>query len=241
MTASLGASGGLRFAVFDVDGTLADSQHNIVAAMEEAFAALSLDPPPAEAVRAIIGLSLPMAVARLLAPQDPQSIDSALVDRLSQAYRDAFFARRSRPDFDEPLFPGARPVLEGLRDSGVLLGLATGKSARGVLVFLERHDLAGLIDVWRSADDGPGKPDPWMLRSAMDALGCAPAETVMIGDTTYDMDMARGAGAGALGVSWGSHRPDQLRAAGARAIADRMTDIPALLEPFWPLQQEPTA
>lgn len=231
---------GPRLVVFDVDGTLADSQHNILAAMDEAFAALGLPPPDPLAVRGVIGLSLAPAIEALVTPTTAgEGPDPGLVHRLGEAYRAAFFARRTRPDFHEPLFPGARVVMESLAAEGVLLGLATGKSARGVLAFLERHDLGGSIAAWRCADHGPGKPDPWMLRAVMDDLGCAPAATVMIGDTTFDMAMARSAGTGAIGVGWGSHPPDQLLIAGAQALARDMGEIPGLVTRIW--QQETSA
>lgn len=219
----------LRLVVFDVDGTLVDSQHNIVAAMEDACTALNLPAPPARAVHRVIGLSLAEAVATLMPDCDP-----ATHLRLAEAYKDAFVARRNRPDHEEDLFPGAREVLEELDAAGVLLGLATGKSRRGVSVFLERHGLEKLFITVHTPDDGPGKPHPHMLQSALAATGAEPALTVMVGDTTFDMEMARAAGVGAVGVAWGNHPPRDLTQAGASVVLENFADLAAVVRDLEP-------
>ncbi len=218
----------LRLAIFDVDGTLVDSQHNIVAAMHDAFDSDGLERPDPPAVRSIIGLSLVEAVATLMPGHDEDRIA-----RVAEAYKNAFVTRRARPDFAEALFPGALEAIATLDKAGVLLGIATGKSRRGVESFLERHGLAGRFLTIQTADDGPGKPDPTMIRRAMAETGCQPDQTVMIGDTSYDMTMAVRAGAAGIGVVWGYHAPGDLMAAGARVVAADFPAVVAAAEAAW--------
>lgn len=214
----------LRLAVFDVDGTLIDSQHNIVAAMAAAFIMHGLAEPPSAAVRRVIGLSLVEAVATL-APE----LDADLHWRLAHSYKEAFAALRGRPDHDEPLYPGALEALDRLEQAGWLLGLATGKSQRGVRAMIERHGLHQRFASIQTADDHPGKPHPSMLLTAMDELGVTPAGTVMVGDTAYDMQMAKNAGVTGIGVAWGYHHPDELRQAGADVVVEAYDALPVLL------------
>jgi phosphoglycolate phosphatase len=214
----------LRLAVFDCDGTLVDSQHVIVTCMAAAFSAEGLTPPTAEAVRRVIGLPLVECMARL-SPLE----EAARHSRLTEAYKDHFFVLRQKPDHLEPLFEGALEALTMLEDSGWVLGVATGKARRGLLAVLERHGLEARFATLQTADIGPGKPHPAMLERAMAEVGVPPADTVMIGDTSFDMLMARSAGASALGVSWGYHPVAELEAAGAHAIIERFADLPAAM------------
>lgn len=218
-----GAAKELTLVAFDVDGTLLDSQGTIVAAMARAFQARSLETPPPAAVRKVIGLSLPEAVLRLL----PDGASPALAESLSDDYRAAFFELR-RAGAPDPLFPGAAEALVRAAGAGHLLALVTGKSRRGVAALLERADIRALgvrIDAIATADDGPGKPDPFLLRKAMGEVGVDPAFTLMVGDTTYDMEMAVRAKVRAVGVSWGYHAPAALAAAGAGRIIDDFADL----------------
>jgi len=205
-----------RLIVFDVDGTLVDSQHGIVAAMHAAFAAINLPVPPAEAVRRVVGLSLTEAVGRLL----PDGAGPDLLDRATGAYKAAFKDLRHQPDYHEPLFPGVRETLSALNTSEVCLGIATGKSRRGLAATLARHGLDRHFVTHHTADGGPGKPHPRMLSEAMAAVGADPTETVLIGDTVFDMEMARNAGSDALGVAWGYHPADELAEAGAASVLE---------------------
>ncbi len=214
--------------VFDCDGTLVDSQHAICAALAEAFRAAGLAPPPPATARGIVGLSLEPAMRRLLAATG-QDADPA---RLAALYRDAFFAIRSRngadPDF-EPLYEGVREMLEALRAAGCVMGIATGKSRRGLAATLERHDLLPFFDAWATADDHPSKPHPAMLEEVVAALGGAPGGAVHVGDTRFDVEMARAAGVTPIGVAWGYHEPAELAAAGAAHVLDRPGDLPPIV------------
>lgn len=203
-----------KLAVFDVDGTLVDSRRSIAEAMDMAFRALALPPPGYDATRRIVGLSLKPAIA-VLAPDLPD----ADYGRLAEAYKDAFIANREA-GLAEPLYEGARELVTRLRDEGWKLGVATGKARRGVDAFLDRHGFHGWFDAAFCADDGPGKPDPHMLNLVIAAVGADPAHTVMIGDTSFDMAMARAAACFAQGVSWGFHTPEEIMAGGAHHIAD---------------------
>ncbi len=214
----------LRLAVFDVDGTLVDSEHNIVAAMTTAWARIGLGVPRPEDVRRIIGLSLVEACGALLPGESPATHSAA-----AEAYVDAFRALRRLPDTLEPLFPGATVALDRLEADGWLLGIATGKSRRGVQSVLDAHHLAGRFVTVQTADDNPGKPDPTMLLRAAAEAAAAPANVVMIGDTSYDMAMAGAAGTRALGVSWGCHGRDELQAAGAHAVVDSFDTLAEIM------------
>jgi len=219
-----------RLIVFDVDGTLVDSKAGILAAMRRTFAELGLPAPDDTATRRVVGLSLEEAVARLL----PADADAELVARAAATYKHAFAEERRKPDYQEPLFPDAAETLRALDHPRVCLGVATGKSRRGLAATLAHHGLDGHFVTLKTADDAPGKPDPGMLRDAMADVGAEPHETVLIGDTVYDITMARRAGAPALGVAWGNHPPNELRDAGARHILERFVDLPTVLQELTP-------
>lgn len=215
-----------RLAVFDCDGTLVDSQANICIACEAAFAGAGIAPPPRASIRRIVGLSLVEAM-RVLLPQ----ADDALHRRMAQDYKDAFFQMRSRGGLeDEPLFDDMVATLARLVDAGWVLGVATGKSDRGLAHVLAQHGIAGRFVTLQTADRHPSKPDPAMLHAAMAEAGTAPARTVMIGDTSFDMAMACAAQVRAIGVAWGYHDSAELLAAGADTVADRVSDLPGLME-----------
>ena len=214
-----------RLIVFDYDGTLVDSQRVILAAMTQAFAEHGLPAQAPEAVRRTVGLKLETAIARLL----PDPADGDLAGRVAASYRHAFFQIRERPDYDEPLFPGVAEGLRRLEAPNVCLGIATGKSRRGLLAGLKRHGLHRQFVTLQTADDGPAKPHPESLFRAMADVGARPAETVVVGDTTFDMEMAGNAKATAIGVAWGYHAPAELRASGAARIVERFADLPEAL------------
>ncbi len=210
----------VRLAVFDCDGTLTDGQAGVCAAMESAFAATGLPAPERHRVRRIVGLSLPQAVRDLAPHASPEQQAEAV-----EAYKHAF--RRSREDgsLHEPLFEGMAELLRQLHAEGWLLGVATGKSDRGLAATLATHALARLFVATHTADRHPSKPDPSMLIAAMADAGAEPANTVMIGDTVYDMQMAAAAGTRAIGVAWGYHEAHELIAAGAQGVAQDMRAI----------------
>lgn len=215
----------LRLAVFDCDGTLVDSQNGIVASIAAASAVIGVPAPAADRVRRIVGLSLPEGVERLFPEADAD--DHA---ELTRRYREAFAGMRRDDAIAEPLYPGIVDLLDRLAGAGYLLGIATGKSMRGLTATLARHGLCDRFVTLQTADHGPGKPHPAMLERAMAACGAAPSETVMIGDTSYDIEMALSAGAYAVGVGWGYHPPDELAAAGAHRMAEDCDALAAAVE-----------
>ena len=197
----------LRLVIFDVDGTLVDSQAEIMAAMTMAFASEGIAMPERQAVLSIVGLSLAEAFA-VLCP----TVTGDQQARLVAAYKDAF--RHLRQDNQEmgPLFPGAREAIAALQaQDHTLLAVATGKSRRGLDKVLERHGLTGVFHSEQVADHHPSKPNPSMILTALNETGILPSRAVMLGDTTYDMDMARAAGIKKIGVTWGYHAAEALQ------------------------------
>ncbi len=216
----------MTLVLFDCDGTIVDSQHLIVASMSAAFEGAGLEIPPRPAVLSIVGLSLIPAIRRLL----PAQTDDRLAASLAEKYKAAFRDLRADPMNHEPLYPGARDVIEALAGrEGTVLGVATGKSRRGVDALFEREGLADLFATIQTADDHPSKPHPSMIHRALAETGADVADAVMLGDTTYDIEMAVAAGVVPIGVSWGYHDVGALEAAGASAIATAYGDVPGLI------------
>jgi phosphoglycolate phosphatase len=209
-----------RLIVFDCDGTLVDSQHLIIDAMRTTFETYGLPPPADDAVRHVVGLSLGEAIGQLV-----PGIGQAELEALVDGYKRTFQAMRRQPLFHEPLFEGARETLCELARRGHLLAVATGKSDRGIASVLQHHALEGLFVSLQTADRHPSKPHPAMLEAAMRETGSAPHETIMVGDTSYDMQMARAARVHPIGVSWGYHAVAALELAGAEAIIDRFEQL----------------
>lgn len=216
-----------KLAVFDCDGTLVDSQRRIIDAVRGAWAEAGRAPPEDESIRRIVGLALPQALQKL-APD----VSALELSGLVQGFRSTFLAQESNPAYDEPLYEGALEALAALRESGVMLAVATGKGQRGLRKTLETHRILDWFAVLKTADDGPSKPHPKILEDAMLEVGATAASTVMIGDTAYDMAMARSAGAHCLGVAWGYHAPVDLEAYGATRIVHRYDETPDAVRAF---------
>jgi phosphoglycolate phosphatase len=210
----------VRLAVFDCDGTLVDGQAAVCEAMEAAFEAAALPPPARTAIRRIVGLSLPQAV-RELAPEITEGPHRVVVENYKQAFR------QSRHDgrLEEPLFEGVVELLDRLVAAGWALGVATGKSDRGLTSCLAAHGIADRFVTLQTADRHPSKPHPAMLEAALFEVGAMLADAVMIGDTVFDIDMARAAGVRAIGVDWGYHAADELREAGAERVFSTPSDL----------------
>lgn len=209
----------VQLLVLDVDGTLVDSQALIVEAQRRAFAACGLEAPTRERSLSIVGLSLIEAFTALVGPRGP-------VERLAEEYKLAFQALRGDPAWEEPLFPGVADLVAELAGrEDLLLGIATGKSRRGVAYLVERHGWDGVFATIQTADDAPSKPDPGMLIQAMAETGIGPDRTTMVGDTSFDMAMARAAGVRPIGVSWGYHPVAALREAGADVLVSSIAEL----------------
>lgn len=213
-------AGDLRLCALDLDGTLIDSQHHIVAAMAAAFRAEGLLPPTAAKVREIVGLPLDRAILRL-APD----VGGLQLERVGQAYRDAYFDAKGVDGTAEPMMPGARAALDALEADGWLLAVVTGKGRRGLHEVLDAHGLRARFVVLKAAEDGPGKPDPALLLDAVGEAGSSPGRAVMVGDTVFDMGMARRARVAGIAVTWGYHAVEQLRTERPAAVIERFEEL----------------
>jgi phosphoglycolate phosphatase len=225
----------LRLIVFDCDGTLVDSQHAIIATMTAAFAEIGQPAPGADAIRDLIGLSLEETAAQLW-PDAGISDHAQLID----IYRRLFFEQRKRATAPDPLYPHAEMVLRDLSAQGYLLGVATGKSRRGLDAVLASHNLQDLFITLQTADVHPGKPNPAMLHQAMAEAGVTVEDTLMLGDTSFDMAMAVNAGVKPIGVAWGYHSGDALVTAGAQVVLDDFPGLIAWMTDFWPQSEAET-
>ena len=214
----------MKLAVFDCDGTLVDGQASICEAMEAAFAAQGVTAPNRPAIRRAVGLSLPQAM-RQLVPEGEEELHGALVE----SYKVAFRTARSDGRLSQPLFEGIPETLRRLAAEGWTLGIATGMSDRGLAHCLAHNGIADLFVTLQTADRHPSKPHPAMLDAALDEVGARAEEAVMIGDTVYDMKMAREAYVRAIGVDWGYHHPRELLEAGAEAVVDSPAALADLL------------
>ena len=216
----------MKLVIFDCDGTLVDSQNAICAAMSTAFAALELPEPTRAEVLGVVGLSLPQAFA-VLAGTHSQAVQA----KLAELYRADFPGKRDPSVAHDPLYAGVGAAVAALaRRDDVVLGIATGKSRRGVARLLAREGWEGHFLTIQTADDNPSKPHPSMILRAMREADAAPTSTLMVGDTTYDIEMACNAAVGALGVAWGYHAPDLLRRAGAHAVAQSGDGLVAAID-----------
>jgi len=221
--------GVLRLVVFDVDGTLVDSQSDIVAAMDHAFGCAGLASPAPGAVLGIVGLSLDEAIARL-APDLPEALRLRMVDWYKEAYPGLRAVAGAAAS--SPLYPHAAAVLAALHARPeTLLGVATGKSRRGLDKLFEAHGLGRFFVTAQVSDHHPSKPHPAMLRAALAETGVAARDAVMVGDTTFDMEMAAAAGVPFVGVAWGYHPTHRLAA--AAAIVEDFRDLPGILSELW--------
>lgn len=214
-----------RLVVFDCDGTLVDSQASIVRSMDAAFAAAALPAPDANAVRRIVGLSLPQAILRLAPGASVAAREVAL-----ETYKSSFRQARLNNALEEPLYPGIEALLRRIHARGKALGVATGKSDRGLSSCLARHRVTELFVTLQTADRHPSKPHPAMLEAALLEAGASPGEAVMIGDTVFDIAMAQAAGVRAIGVAWGYHEPAELVEAGAEGVAQSAEELEAMID-----------
>ena len=218
----------LRLAVFDCDGTLLDSQRTIIETMHQAFIDCDMTRPAGSEIRRTVGLPLLEAVARLC-PDQSTSFHQAITDR----YRDIAMAKRDAGTHWDALYPGAVETIHHIHNRGWLLGIATGKSTRGLREDLKNHDLTHYFLTLQTADTAAGKPNPGMVDNAIAESGVAQEDVVMIGDTVFDMQMAANAGVTAIGVAWGYHQTEELKDAGAVVIVHNFDELTASLERMW--------
>ncbi|KKX33715.1 HAD family hydrolase [Rhizobium sp. LC145] len=212
----------MKLVLFDCDGTLVDSAGLIHETMRRTFAQFGKPEPKVETTKAIIGLTLDIAIARM---QGKEHVDDEAVE-MTAYYKSLFSVVRQDLDFREPLFPGIREVIDAIGPrEDLLIGAVTGKSRRGLNLIMETHGFDKYFVVGRTADDCPSKPHPAMVTECCDETGMKPADTLVIGDAIYDMQMAKAAGATAIGVAWGYASVEELRQAGADAIVHHPSEL----------------
>ncbi|OQP88422.1 HAD family hydrolase [Rhizobium rhizosphaerae] len=215
----------MKLVLFDCDGTLVDSARLIHEVMARTFEAFALPRPALEETKSIIGLTLDIAIARLMGQPHVDSRASAMAEH----YKSIFAPVRS-DGFAEPLFAGIAEMMAALRaEEHLLIGAVTGKSRRGLNVISAAHGFDKTFTVSRTADDCPSKPHPAMVSECCAEMGIDPRDTVVIGDAIYDMQMAKSAGAMAVGVAWGYASVPQLVEAGADRIVTDPREITELL------------
>ena len=221
----------LRLVVFDMDGTLIDSQDHILSGMEQAFRLEGLDPPDRQDILGIVGLSLVEAMAVLV-----PDLSAATHRRLADQYRESFKGLRARSGGEAAasLYPGALAALGRLhRRDDVLMGVATGKSRRGLDHTFRSHGIGSYFVTAQTADTHPSKPHPSMLEAAAQEAGIDRTRVVMIGDTDFDIAMGQAAGCATIAVSWGYHPLDRLERARPDRIIDSFCALDAVLEDIW--------
>lgn len=208
--------------VFDWDGTLMNSEARIVHAMQQAMNVTGLEVLSRDTIRNIIGLGINEAVASLYG-----NIGEEMTSRLAQAYRASF---RDCREIEQTLFPGVHDVLDVLENRDYLLAIATGKGRAGLNRELDETGLGSRFHATRCADESFSKPHPGMLEELMNRCGASPEVTLMIGDTTFDLEMARNAGVAAVGVNYGMHAEYALRQLDPLTILKHIGDLPPWLE-----------
>lgn len=214
----------MRLVVFDMDGTLVDSAAVMVQSAIAACQKLGVTPPSDKKIRSISGLAL-LGGLRLLAPEADDKMLEEMVEVYKQAYRDAV-----EQDSREHLFPGTKETLERLHaEPETILAVATGKGYSGAMRVLEMHSIIDLFNSVETPDHNPSKPHPGMLHAAMRKAGVVESQTIMIGDTVHDMDMAQAANVPAIGVSFGYHLPSELTERGAACVIDEYSELEAAI------------
>jgi len=205
----------MRLVMFDMDGTLIDSGAMIFSTMTSTFASHGLELPSLASSHSVIGLSLEKAMEQLA------GCDEETARTLAATYRKEYRARLTGGESHEPLYAGAREAVDRLTENeNTLLGIATGKGLQGVNRILSLHGILSKFSTFQTPDHNPSKPHPSMLLRAMEEIGTDPRDTVMIGDTTFDMELAVAAGTRAIGVTWGYHPREQLEQSGADIIIE---------------------
>lgn len=201
---------------FDWDGTLFDSTKIIVRCIQAAVRDVGGTVPTDEAAGYVIGLGLMQALAHAAPDVPPEKYPE-----LGARYRHHYIGHQN----DISLFDGVLPLLAALRARGHLLTVATGKSRHGLDEALQAVELKGRFDGSRTADETAGKPHPRMLHELMDEFGVSPERTLMIGDTTHDLQMALNAGCASVGVSYGAHESAAFDALQPRFVAHSVQDL----------------
>ena len=210
-----------RLAAFDLDGTLLNSIPSIVIGVRSCWASLGFPEVSEDQIRNIIGLPWEESVQMLVPGAGAREVEMIHEYHAEIARGD----RSPPPRPPEEIFFGAVEMLDRFEADGYELAIVTSRSNRRFYEMLERAGISGRFATVKTADLGPGKPSPFLLNQAMEDVGAIPESTVMIGDTTYDIQTGINAGSGALGVTWGVHSKNKLMEAGAHSVVDRFDEL----------------
>lgn len=211
----------LKLAAFDLDGTLLDSIPSIVIGVTACWKALGFPEVGPDEIRNIIGLPWEQSIEKLMPGAGARE-----VEMINNYHTEIAQGIRQPPDRPpEKIFPGVMELLDALEDDGYVLAIVTSRSNRRFEALIDDNGLGGRFVSINTADQGPGKPNPFLLHKAMREAGVDAVDTVMIGDTTYDVQTGRNAGTGAVGVTWGVHPEADLFDAGAHHVADEIEDL----------------
>ena len=209
----------MKLVIFDFDGTLVDSRKLIIESHRVIFGEYGFSPPSEEESLSLIGMSLELVLLQLAGPDAP-------VEKMVVAYQRLLPQLRADADFAEVPFAGAADLLAALaRQNDVRLGIATGHVSHAIAPALERFGWQNYFCTVQTADKAPSKPHPGMVLQALSEVSINAEDAIMIGDTAFDMEMARAADVRGVAVSWGYHRPDRLRRAGASCVVDDMSEL----------------
>jgi phosphoglycolate phosphatase len=202
--------------IFDWDGTIIDSQAHIISSMQKAMADENLPIPQDDAIRHVIGLSLDNVILSLI-----PELDNLTVNRISDNYRRHFFANINQSE----LFEGVAETIQDLHAGGYFLAVATGKGRRGLDLALKNSGLEPFFHITRCADETRSKPDPLMLDEILTDLDLEAEKAIMVGDTSYDMDMAGNIKMDCIGVTYGMHDKDHLKSSNPTYLIDSIDQL----------------
>ena len=220
----------MRLIVFDCDGTLVDSQQTIITATEAALGAHDFASPDRRDILYAVGLPVDVAMRR----HAPEASDDQIINMLD-IYRETYQQLVQQDDRGQVMFEGMHEQIIKLGNmDDTLLGIITMKSRRGLERVVDAYDIRQFFQVLKSADDGPGKPNPDLMLDAIRETGVDASQALMVGDTSFDILMAKSAGTKAIGVGWGYQTVEELEESGADAIAETPEDLNDLLVAFQP-------
>jgi phosphoglycolate phosphatase len=209
----------VKLVIFDFDGTLVDSRKLIIESNRVVFGQFGLSPPSEDESFSLVGMSLELVLLTLAGPDAP-------VEKMVSAYREVLPLLRADAAYAEVPFDGANELLAALAERrDVRLGIATGHASNAIVPALERFGWQRHFCTVQTADKAPSKPHPGMILQALSEAGVRAEDAIMIGDTAFDIEMARGAYVRGVAVSWGYHRADRLRDAGAWRVVNGMSEL----------------